>query len=125
MNYKIKTLINFLQENLHLNFTIEELAQSVNLSESGLQHLFKKQTGVSVIEYFRQLKLEKAAELLTTTFLLIKQIRLEVGISNPRHFRKYFKEKFQMTPRAYRKKNFDLQKAQQIIADKIAEFDRK
>lgn len=121
MDYRIITVEKYLKSNLHKNPTIEELAQSVSLSESRLQHLFKEETGCCITDYLRNLKIEKAAELLTTTFLLIKEIRQEVGLPSAKQFLKYFKEKYDCTPREYRKKHFNTQEALQTFEDTIAE----
>ncbi|MFN0141365.1 MAG: helix-turn-helix domain-containing protein [Pyrinomonadaceae bacterium] len=48
-------------------------------------------------------RLERAKDLIETTFLQIQQICLEVGIPNESHFTRDFKKKYDRTPTEYRK----------------------
>jgi AraC-like DNA-binding protein len=43
MNYKIETLLAFLNDNLHLELSVEEMSLKVGLSPSHFQHLFKEE----------------------------------------------------------------------------------
>ena len=79
-----------------------ELARAVNLSTSRLQHLFKIQARVSIDDYSMDLRLQRAEELVRTTFRSFKEIGQEVGISDPSNFSRYFKKRFGLSPRAYR-----------------------
>lgn len=80
-----------------------KLAQRVNLSPSRLQHLFKAETGVSLTQHLKALRLERARELLETTFLSVKQIMTTAGLKNKSHFVKDFKKAYGMTPTQYRR----------------------
>ena len=79
-----------------------ELASAVNLSTSRLQHSFKTQAGVSIDDYSMDLRLQRAEELVRTTFRSFKEIGHEVGISDRSNFSRYFKKRFGQSPRAYR-----------------------
>ncbi len=57
--------------------------------------------------YLHDLRLEKARELLETTFKNIDEIRREIGIRNESHFTRDFKKKFGLTPTNYRKQYWD------------------
>lgn len=80
-----------------------ELATLVNLSASRFRHLFKEQTGVSVGAFLIERRLEQAEVLLRTTFLSIKEVATEAGVSSMSHFVLHFKARFGVTPSAYRK----------------------
>jgi len=80
-----------------------ELASAVNLSTSRLQHLFKTQAGVSIDDYSMDLRLQRAEELVRTTFRSFKEIGQEVGIWDHSNFSRYFKKRFELSPSAYRK----------------------
>jgi AraC family transcriptional regulator len=51
----------------------------------------------------RERRLERAEFLLRTTFLTIKEVLSEAGVSSMSHFVTYFKKRYGMTPTAYRK----------------------
>ena len=91
-------------ESLHGNsaLTISQLAVSVKLSSSHLQHLFKQQTGVSIKAYVIERRLQSAVNLLQTTYLSVKEVRNGVGIPDGSNFVRYFKRRFGRTPSHYR-----------------------
>jgi transcriptional regulator GlxA family with amidase domain len=69
----------------------EELAFSVNLSESRLLVLFKADTGLTPMQYLKKLKMERAREMAENTHLKITEILEIFGFDNPSHFRRDFK----------------------------------
>jgi len=52
------------------------------LSPSRLRHLIKATTGLSVNRYVKNLRMQRARELLTSTFLSVKQIMVQVGCND-------------------------------------------
>lgn len=66
---------------------------------------FKKYTGKTVVEYLRDIKLNKACELLTNSKMPIVDISNLFGYASLSHFNKVFKEHTGITPSAYRKQN--------------------
>jgi transcriptional regulator GlxA family with amidase domain len=81
------------------------MATSVNLSYSRLEHLFKAETGSTPLNYLRKLRIEKARELLETTFLTNQQIIIRVGIYDESHFVRDFKKAYGRSPSEYRKRH--------------------
>lgn len=106
MDKRIAFLKNLMLANLQHSPTVEELATAVNLSESHLQQLFKREIGVSPIQYLRDLRLELAREMLVNSFLQIREIGFKVGMSDQSHFIRAFKEKYGTTPSDYRKRHW-------------------
>ena len=86
MDGRIFHLKQQLAKNFQHNWTIQEMSQIVELSLSHFQRLFKAEMGITPIAYLRDLRLEKERDLLETKFCRLKQIGLEVGISNDSHF---------------------------------------
>jgi len=97
MDQRIRAAIDFMNSNLHLKLTVNEIAKRVCLSPSHLNHLFKIETGLPVARYLNKLRLERGKELLETTFLNVKQIASEVGQSS-NHFTTNFKRAFRVSP---------------------------
>jgi len=94
-----------MSRNLHRHLPVGGMAASVNLSYSRLEHLFKAETGVTPVSYLKKLRIEKARELLETTFLTNQQIIIKVGIYDESHFVKEFKKAYGLRPTEYRKQH--------------------
>lgn len=103
MDYRIKEIIAKVDKNISRPLTIPDLATSVNVSVSHFQRLFKKEMQICAVKYINNRRLEMSRELLETTYLRIKEIRVKVGASNEAHFLHDFKRKFGETPCNYRK----------------------
>jgi len=83
----------------------QEWALTLNLSNSHLQHLFKKATGMALGQALAEKRLQKAARLLATTNLRIKEIACAVGYEHTSSFTRAFERRFAQAPRHFRTKN--------------------
>lgn len=84
---------------------IDLLATSVALSPSGLYRKTKALTGLSPVEYIRNFRLNKAAELLKTSTLSVSEISDMTGFGTSKYFSRCFKEHFKKAPLNFRKSN--------------------
>lgn len=100
-------LTTLISNDLAHTWTVEEMANAVNLSPAHLHKLFRDQTGVAPIKYLQDLRLKKAREMLETSFLRIKQIGVNVGMPESGHLTKEFTKKYNISPTEYRKKYFN------------------
>lgn len=82
--------------------SIQELAEECNLSQSHLQHLFKHHTGLQLGQLLLESRLVKAAQLLESTNLSVKEIAFAVGYEHPSSFIRAFERRFSIAPRSYR-----------------------
>ncbi|MES5817506.1 helix-turn-helix domain-containing protein [Streptomyces sp. RG80] len=82
--------------------TVDSLAAHVALSPSRLAHLFTRQTGQSPMRALREARLQHAARLLEGTDLSVERVTAAAGFVSPFHFHRVFRERFGMTPGAYR-----------------------
>lgn len=103
MDGRIFHLQELLLENSQHNWTIEEMAQIVDLSVPHFQKLFKADIGTTPIAHLRDLRLAKARQLLETKFCRLKQVAFEVGMAYDSHFTRDFRKKYGVTPTEYRK----------------------
>jgi AraC family transcriptional regulator of arabinose operon len=103
MNSRIEQIISELNASYRSEISVDKLAQSVGLSPSRLQHLFKGETGMSIGQYVKNLRLQTARRLLETTYLRIQEVYLAVGINDASLFVREFKKTFGKTPTEYRK----------------------
>ncbi|TSB47832.1 helix-turn-helix domain-containing protein [Alkalicoccobacillus porphyridii] len=102
---RVEETLHLLAENMNHTFRIEELASKVGLSGSRLSHLFKEQTGDSIIEALNRMRVKQAALLLTHTNLNATEAADNVGFQNYNHFTKQFRKYIGMTPRHFSRKD--------------------
>ena len=102
MDWRVRQVISHLECNLDKRHSLECLSELVNLSPSRLSYLFKLNTGVSLAQYFKSLKMQKAKELIGASCLSIKEVMVSVGIGDKSHFTKDFKKMFGLSPTQYR-----------------------
>lgn len=85
--------------------TLTELCEKLHLPMHMLSKMIKKSTGFNFKELLQRKRLNKAAELMCDTDLPVNDIIAAVGYENNSYFHRVFKERYQMTPRAFRIKN--------------------
>jgi len=81
---------------------VPTLADAVRLSQNYLARLFKQHHGTSMLGYQQQRRIQRARALLRTTNLPIKTIGAQVGLHDPHHFNKVFRENVGVSPSGYR-----------------------
>ncbi|MEA4965956.1 MAG: AraC family transcriptional regulator [Oscillospiraceae bacterium] len=92
---------------LHANFTrpvtLGELAELEHISKSYLSRQFKRYTGMTVIEYVNNLRVELAKHLLLSSPDSITNIGYEVGYESPKYFYRTFRALAGESPARFRK----------------------
>lgn len=101
---KIKCILKYIKENYRDEITIEDLSKASNMSQYYLMRSFKKYIGKTCTSYINDYRLNKASSMLITTEYSIMNISIECGFNNISYFNKLFKEKFNLTPKEYRRK---------------------
>ncbi|PSL44830.1 AraC-like protein [Chitinophaga niastensis] len=96
--------IDHMDNHLHKMLTLQQMAHSVNLSQSHFSYLFKTNTGYSPIEYFNHLKVQKACQYLLFTNLRIKEVAAQLGMEDPYYFSRLFTKVMGMSPIQYRER---------------------
>lgn len=81
----------------------DHLAAMVYLSPGYLSAVFKEETGVTINRYVREVRMNKAKELLENTNMKILSISAEVGFSSSTYFCRSFREFFGVSPESCRK----------------------
>ena len=82
---------------------LAQLAQSTGTSQRRLSEAFKKCVSVTIFEFLREERMKEARHLLANTSLDIQAIALEVGFTSGANFATAFRERFGMSPSAYRR----------------------
>lgn len=104
INQKIKTIIEYIDENYRTINEIEEIADQIYVTKYHLCRLFKKETGISLVTYLNKIKLKHACNLMIETDMTITDICYCCGFNSPAYFTNVFKKYMSMTPAEYRKK---------------------
>ena len=80
-------------------------AAQLDISESYLRHKFTKVTGMSYGRYIRKLRFRHAYNQLAKGSMSVKQVMLEIGVTDHSFFAKHYKKEFGETPTDTRKRN--------------------
>ncbi|RVT71765.1 hybrid sensor histidine kinase/response regulator [Flavobacterium sufflavum] len=95
-----------IEENMDNNdFSVEDLGAVAGLNRTTFFYKIKSLTGLSPVEFIRDVRIKRAAQLLISSQLLIKEIAYMTGFSDIKYFTKSFKNKYNLTPTEYRQKN--------------------
>ena len=84
------------------NLMLQDVAKSVNMSNSRFSTVFSQQNGQTFTEYLISLRLGKAKEMLRTTGVKSTQIARECGYNDSHYFSYIFKKNVGITPSEYR-----------------------
>lgn len=102
----VTACIDYIYSHIKERITIEDLAAHTELSPSYLSRLFKEEIGVSVSDYIREQKIEKAQHLLKYCDYSLIDIANYLSFSSQSHFIQTFKNLVGMTPKKYRDLNY-------------------
>lgn len=92
----------WLKNNLAGEHTLTEVAELFGLSYRTFTRRFRHATNQSPVEYWQQLRVQSAKELLASSNLSIQEVALEVGYNDQGHLTRVFKKYLSQTPTAYR-----------------------
>jgi AraC-like DNA-binding protein len=98
---RIDRVIAILKENLAEPPSLEELGRRVGCSHFYLSRTFSQEMGRTISQYLRDLRMERAAELLRSGRHNVTEVALEVGYSSLSHFSTAFHETFGCCPGLY------------------------
>ena len=98
----IEKTVEYMKNNIEKKIEVEDLASLNHLSASHFSKLFRTSTGMSPIDYFIHLKMQRACHLLYTTNLQIKQIAVLLGYEDVYYFSRLFKRNMNASPEKYR-----------------------
>lgn len=98
----VDSAILFMQEHINDNISLNELSSRYNYSVSRFSNLFKQKTGYAPIDYFVQMKMQKACQQLNFTNRSVKDIAFSMGFDDPYYFSKRFRTIIGMSPKKYR-----------------------
>lgn len=95
----IEKAIAIVEDNINeTEFSVEELASSLNISRSYFYKKMIKITGKKPIEFIRTIRMKRAQQLLTESQMQISEIAYILGYNSPKVFSKHFKDEFNISP---------------------------
>lgn len=100
---RIELALQYLSRCMNQPVRVDDVANSVGLSVSRLSHLFKQETGESVLEHLNRLRLQQALLLMEHMGRTATESALDVGFNNYNHFAALFRKAYGVSPRAYKK----------------------
>ena len=99
---RIKQMLRYIQMNFAEAITVADIARSAMLSESECLRCFRSSIGMPPIQYVKRYRVQKAAELLTSTDQKIAEIGAQCGFQDTSYFTRTFREIKGVTPGEYR-----------------------
>ena len=81
---------------------VEDIASEVNMSRSVFFKKLKTLTGLSPVEFLREIRMKRAAQLIETEEYSMAQIAYMVGLNDSHYFSKCFKQQYGITPTEYK-----------------------
>ena len=88
----------YIRQHFTEKLLVEDIAGHLHLHPAYLQRIFKKECGITMMEYVTQCRIEEAKRQLTTTCLPIVEIAENVGINGRQYFSQLFKKHTGITP---------------------------
>ncbi len=100
---KIQQAVMYVRENFDKDLNMAVVSNHISMNYSLFSYAFKQYTGTNFVAYLKDIRMEKAKELLENTDMRIIEISQKVGYENEKHFMKIFKTSFGVSPTEYRK----------------------
>lgn len=99
----MKKVLGLIEENMdNTEFSVEELGKNLMMSRSVFFKKIKSLTGLAPVEFIRDMKMKRAAQILLSGEYMVKEVSYMVGISDTKYFAKCFKTKYGVTPAEYK-----------------------
>lgn len=95
-------LLREIESSFTQELSLAVLAEKYNIGYAHLSNLFSQRTGVTFSRYLRNLRMQRAKELLKNTVLPVNLIGEQTGYPDYRHFTRTFRKEFGMTPSEFR-----------------------
>lgn len=101
-NETISRIIKYINDNLSKKIVIEDISNHLALSVSRISHIFKNETGISILKYINKKRLQLAKDLIQKGESFIN-ISIKCGFQDYTSFFRTFKKEFNITPGEYSK----------------------
>lgn len=86
-----------------VSLSLKSISKHINMSACYFSVIFKKETGITYINYLTSIRVEKAKDLLLNSDLKVYEVAYEVGYDNPTYFSTLFKKLTGISPFDYKR----------------------
>lgn len=100
---RMKRVLEFIHSNIGESIDVDKLSSVANVTKPHFIRIFKREFGVSPIQYINSKKVEQAQLLLFTTDKAVKEVAYTLGFSDQNYFIRMFRKATGITPKEYRK----------------------
>ncbi len=97
-NEAVSAIIKYIDATISEPVSLTQIAERVHLSREYVAHIFKRETGKTVIEYANERKMLIAKDLILGGKLSLQDVALSLGFTNYSYFSKVFKKHFNTSP---------------------------
>lgn len=104
-NHQCATVRRYIDQHFKESLTLDQLAEEAHMNKFHLSHAFKREYGISPINYMISRRLEESKYLLAETDLSMSQIAQLLGFSSLSYFSQVFHRTQEITPMEYRHHN--------------------
>ena len=94
---------SFIHENFASKISVRDIADFAGMSEATIRRRFAEYLDISPVEYLNSIRLERAAAMLRSSDMPIKEVGFSCGFNSALYFTESFRKSFNCTPSAYRK----------------------
>lgn len=103
MSPKFLRVMSYMADNLSKDISLQDLSKEAGMSKFPLCRGFKKEVGMTPMQFLATMRIERAKKLLRESSLSVSLVALEVGFNDLSNFIKHFKRLTGDTPTAFKK----------------------
>ena len=104
-NERFQSAIRYVEDNLsRLDLSVSDMSTSLGIDRSKLYKIIQTVSGKTPVEFIREMRLKRAAQLLLESDMDADTVASTVGFGNIKAFYKYFEDEFGVEPSSYKKK---------------------
>ncbi len=96
--FMLKNVLGYIYQNFNKKIKLIDISMAFDLTPQYLSKFFKEMTGINIVDYINQYRVEKAITLIKASNLSITDIALECGFDNISYFNRVFKKQVGCTP---------------------------
>lgn len=101
---RFRMMLDYIDAHSFEKLRLDDISEMVGFNKNYICHLFKKQLGMTFIDYVTKNRIKEACLLLETTFLNVETVAKRCGYDDAAYFNRVFRKHMGMTPITYRKR---------------------
>ncbi|MDE6974173.1 MAG: AraC family transcriptional regulator [Lachnospiraceae bacterium] len=105
-NKHVTNIVKYMYRNMEENLHLEDICEEFNLSKSYVNAIFLKCTQRAPMEFFTNLKMRQACNMLRSSEMYVYEIAQRLGYKDQYYFSRLFKKIVGMSPKEYKNNDF-------------------